>query len=104
MALAESDLVRIGDYVKGNLREWIRETGAGTVPADPVTNTNLLDRVVRVESELSAQREIMVVRFEAVDKRFEDLIHHMDKRFGLLTWLVTASIALGGVIATFVII
>ncbi len=31
--------------------------------------------------ELKAQRELMEVRFEASDRRFEDLIHYMDGRF-----------------------
>ena len=26
--------------------------------------------------------------FEAMDKRFDDLIHQMDKRFSMITWLI----------------
>ena len=77
MALAESDLARIGEYVRGNLRLWMTETGLVAPQQDPVSNTMLLERVVRVESELSAQREILNVRFSA-----------MDKRFSLLTWMM----------------
>ena len=46
------------------------------------------ERLIRLEEELKAQRELMEdrfeamdKRFEAMDKRFEDLIHYMDKRF-----------------------
>ncbi len=48
----------------------------------------LLERIVRVETELKNQRELIKAfmesvdkRFEAVDKRFEELIHYIDKRF-----------------------
>ena len=75
MALAESELIRIGEYVKGNLREWIREI---YVPQpDPVTNTMLLERTAVLETELRAQRELMEAKFDAVDRRFEA----MDRRF-----------------------
>ena len=38
---------------------------------------SILERIVRVEEELKAQREIFLERFEAIDKRFEAV----DKRF-----------------------
>ena len=58
--------------------------------------------MVRVEEELKAQRELMDERFgfmerrfEAVDKRFEDLMAYsdrrfkqVDKRFNALTWMI----------------
>ena len=80
VALGEAELLRIGDYVKGNLRSWLEESGLRPV-ADPVSNTQLLERVVRVEDELKAQRELMAVRFDASDKRFEDMMSRMDGRF-----------------------
>ena len=43
--------------------------------------TGSAERLIRLEEELKAQRELMEDRFEAMDKRFEDLIHYMDKRF-----------------------
>ena len=66
------------------------------------------ERLIRLEEELKAQREMMATRFEgmdkrfeelihymdkrfeAVDKRFEDLIHYIDRRFSLLTWLISS--------------
>ena len=39
------------------------------------------ERLIRLEEELKAQREMMATRFEGMDKRFEELIHYMDKRF-----------------------
>ena len=124
VAIGEAELLRIGDYVKGNLRSWLEETGFRQPAPDPVSNTYLLERVVRVEDELKAQRELMAVRFdamdrrfedvlgrmddrfEAVDKRFEDILGRMDERFAaadkrtsLLQWLAVTAIALlGGII------
>jgi len=52
---------------------------------------SLIERIIRVEEELKAQREIiaslqreMNARFEAMDKRFEALQREMDKRFEAL--------------------
>jgi transcriptional regulator NrdR family protein len=53
------------------------------VPVFPYTNeakqsrvhgiqTQLLERMLTVEQELKSQRELMTVRFAAVDRRFED--------------------------------
>ena len=44
----------------------------------------LLGRTARVEDELAFQRELICTRFEAVDKRFEEMLHRfdaVDKRF-----------------------
>ena len=100
VTLKEQDVGRIGEYVKPWLRELVdrmmpREANAGFSGA-------LLDRMVRVEEELKAQRELMDERFgfmerrfEAVDKRFEDLIAYsdkrfeqVDKRFNALSWMI----------------
>lgn len=124
MQLGDAELRRIGGYVKENLREWLREVApvalsppAPVSPApDPVTNTQLLERVVRVEEELKAQRELFLVRFEAVDRRFEasdqrfidmntrfedmntrfedmntrleDMRDYLNRRFNALTWMI----------------
>jgi len=58
-----------------------------------IERVSLLERVIKVEEELKAQRELFFQRFEAIDKRFEDLIHYMDKRFSQLTWLISAGMA-----------
>ena len=79
MPLREEDVQRIGDYIK----PWIRELVDAAVP-QPVfagVGAQLLERMVRVEEELKAQRELMDHRFAAADKRFEDLMAYSDKRF-----------------------
>ena len=91
--LNENELRQIGDYLTPRLRELVLEI----VPQQraPGIDTQLLERMVRVEEELKSQRELMIdrfgfiekrfelveKRFEAVDNRFDDLIHLMDKRF-----------------------
>lgn len=98
--LREEDVGRIGEYVK----PWLRELVDQAIPRLEFAGVGprLLERMVRVEEELKAQRELMDERFgfmehrfEAVDQRFEDLIRHMDKRFesvdkrfNIVTWLI----------------
>ena len=72
MTIGDRELQRIGEYVKGNLRDWMDQ-----VAPHSVVTTQLLERSVRIEEELHAQRQLMQVRFEAMDRRFEDV----NKRF-----------------------
>ncbi|MFW5689396.1 MAG: hypothetical protein ACOC1U_07485 [Spirochaetota bacterium] len=78
VALGAEDVKRIVDYAK----PWLRDTILELAPRrSSEIDAQLLERMVRVEEELKAQRELMAVRFEAADKRFEDLQANMDKRF-----------------------
>lgn len=78
MALGPEDLKRIVDYAKPWLRDAILEI-AGQRPRE--IDTRLLERMVRVEEELKAQRELMDKRFSAMDQRFDDMLAASDKRF-----------------------
>ena len=42
---------------------------------------SLIERIVRVEEELKALREIEIARFEAAEKRFESLQREMNAKF-----------------------
>ena len=93
MALRDEDIGRIGDYVK----PWLRNLVDNVVPrVEPGgVGSQLLERMVRVEEELKAQRQLMDERFgfmerrfeavdkrfDAVDKRFEELLGHANSRF-----------------------
>ncbi|HKJ85834.1 MAG TPA: hypothetical protein VKA06_07145 [Spirochaetia bacterium] len=78
MVLREEDVRRIGDYVK----PWLRDVVSETVPRGSMDiPTQLLERMVRVEEELKAQRELFAERFSASDRRFEDTRTLMDQRF-----------------------
>ena len=113
VAIGESELNLIGEYVQSHLTGWMERLGVWPQP-DAVTNTQLLERAVRVEEELKAQREIMIAKFEASDKRFEsidlrigDLIKTMDDRFvgvnqniGVVKWFIVSSfVVIGSVIS-----
>lgn len=76
MALADTDLERIGAYVKGNLYGWFVE-----VAPHLITGPQILERLATIEQELKDQRELMAVRFEAVDRRFEEMGKRSDERF-----------------------
>ena len=91
VAIGESELNLIGEYVQSHLPAWMERLGVRAQP-DPVTNTQLLERVICVEEELKAQREVMITKFEASDRHFEsidlrigDLIKTTDDRFNNLT-------------------
>ena len=91
MTLRDEDVGRIGEYVK----PWLRELVGELVPHPEPVGDRLLERMVRVEEELRAQRTLMDERFgfmaarfeaidkrfDAVDKRFEDLIGQTNVRF-----------------------
>lgn len=120
MALGDTDLQRIGDYVKGNIYGWLVE-----VAPQIVAGPQILERLERIEQELvaqrqelKAQRELMETRFAAVDVRFEDTnkrfedmnsrFEDMNKRFGDMNsrfngmqWLIGVGF---GLIATMVTI
>ncbi len=78
VVLGAEDVRRIGDYVK----PWLRDLVTEIVPREPTAvNTQLLERMVRVEEELKAQRELMTERFSAMDDRFRSSQELMEHRF-----------------------
>jgi chaperonin cofactor prefoldin len=82
MALAREDI----EFIKAHLGEWLAEQSFAKPPA--VYEIELRERMVRVEEELRHQRELiqtilvqMDKRFDAVEKRFEQMQLNIDKRF-----------------------
>ena len=86
MALGNSDLERIGAYVKGHLYGWFVE-----VAPHMIIGPQLLERIATIEQELKDQRELMAVRFDAMDgSGFHDRPGKPNKRktrFGEDGWL-----------------
>lgn len=72
MALSETDLHHIGQYVRAELPRWLKEMGPWAV-----LGGELLERIVRVEEELKSQREILLNHVQSSNERFED----MNRRF-----------------------
>ena len=79
MTLKDEDVGRIGEYVK----PWLRELVDEMVPRQELSGagTQLLERMVRVEEELKAQRTLMDERFGFMARRFEDMFEYMNTRF-----------------------
>ena len=75
--MTAQELETVASYVKDHLPDWL-ERPAATVPSDYL---HLGERLLRVEEAIKNQNLLMEKRFEAMDKRFEDLIHQIDKRF-----------------------
>ena len=92
MTLSEHDLQYIGQYVRAELPGWLKDMGPWALGSE------LLERIVRVEEELKAHREILLnhmqssnerfadmnLRFEDVNKRFDD----NNKRHSTTQWAV----------------
>jgi len=78
MELTRDHLEQIGTYVREHLGEWIR------VAEPPVVvrmDAHYLERMVRIEEELKAQRELMQQGFGFMEKRFEEARENMNARF-----------------------
>ena len=70
MSLSTDDLKQVVDYLKAHPGEWL-----------PSHVFDLADRISNVESELKIQREVMIERFDAMDRRFEAMQEQLDVRF-----------------------
>ena len=79
--MTDQELETVVTYVKDRLPE-VTERSPVMIPPDYL---RMAERIVRVEEAIKNQNLLMEKRFEAMDKRFEDLIHYMDKRFEDLT-------------------
>ena len=79
--MTTQELETVASYVKDHLPGWL-ERSPEAVPSDYL---RLGERLLRVEEAIKNQSLLMEKRFEAMDKRFEDLTHQMDKRFEDLT-------------------
>ena len=79
MTLRDEDVDRIGEYVK----PWLRKLVGEMAPRQELggAGTQLLERMVRVEEELKAQRTLMDERFGFMARRFEDMFEYMNTRF-----------------------
>lgn len=69
MELSADVLDLIRRYVQGNLGSWMRDV---TYERD----IEVGERMVPLEEELKAQRELMKLGFEQNERRFEDMRSH----------------------------
>ena len=75
MTLRDEDVGRIGEYVKPWLRQLVDDMLPRQEPGG--AGPQLLERMVRVEEELKAQRTLMDERFGFVARRFDDIFEYM---------------------------
>ena len=68
MELSEKSFETIGRYVRQNLPGWLQQM---ELPGRREWELQLTERIVRVEEELKAQRELMQQGFAGVEKRLE---------------------------------
>jgi glutathione S-transferase len=84
MALSDRDLEQVGNYVRAHLIEWL-----------PVPVLELNERIVRVEEELKAQRELMQRGFDQVERRFRGQTWLIGVGFVLISTLMSLYALLG---------
>lgn len=81
MELSQESLETIGSYIRHNLPTWLEQMD---LPFRRERDIQLTERIVRVEEELKAQRELMQQGFAAMEKRFEQVerrFEEMNRRF-----------------------
>jgi hypothetical protein len=81
MTLGPEELQKIGDYVRLHLAEWM-----GSINRE--REMNLIERLIRIEEEIKAQRETMDTRFEAIQKQMDVRFEAVDKRFTSMQWMM----------------
>ena len=65
MTLSDADLQHIGRYVRAELPGWLNELGSWALGGQ------LMERMVRVEEELKARRELLLTHVRTSHRRFE---------------------------------
>jgi DNA anti-recombination protein RmuC len=82
MELHEKDLQAVGEYVRSHLGEWLKDTEAGKA-AETLRERDVAVResLARLENGLEGQQELLHRHMDQSDKRFEEILHYMDKRF-----------------------
>ncbi|BAU23821.1 hypothetical protein THC_1456 [Caldimicrobium thiodismutans] len=58
----------------------------------------LLERIIRVEEELKALRELEGKRFESLIREMNARFESLEKRMNFMQWLITAGFAFLGVL------
>jgi hypothetical protein len=101
MALKDEDFERLAAYIKAHLGEWLAEQNLGKPPPmvhEIEVDTELRERIIRMEEELKHQRELMrqgleIIEqhlLEQVDKRFEQQIVRLDRFTSRTFWLAVS--------------
>ena len=67
MSVSDADLHHIGRYIRAELPGWLQQLGPWRLDRE------LVERMVRVEEELKAQRELLLTHVQASDRRFGDV-------------------------------
>ena len=89
-AITEAQLEKIGEYVRGQFPQWLRENGAAPLPDQSTDHPNdlviqapipLVERIVRVEEALKHQTDFLKTMLKQMDTRFEENRQYSDKRF-----------------------
>ena len=87
MSLTSADLKQIEEHIenhiKNNIASWMGDISL--TKSSYFNEIELIERIVRVEEELKNQRELMLMGFEQVNRRFEDVNSKFTMMFAFMT-------------------
>ena len=87
MPLTNEDLEQVLDYLKAHPESWM-----------PAHILDLAGRISTVEAELKAGREVMVGRFDAMDRRFDAVDRRFDQQNRHMDrWMTAMTIVLAAI-------
>jgi len=106
MELTKEQLEQIGSYIESNFDRFSAKSNI--VQLRPY-DIQLIERMTRIEEELRSQRELMQLGFNQMDKRFESMqkqsdtrFDDMNKKFNMITWMMTAGFTIIATVITLI--
>ncbi len=106
MEFTKEQLEQIGSYIESNFDRFSAKSNI--VQLRPY-DIQLIERMTRIEEELRSQRELMQLGFNQMDKRFESMqkqsdtrFDDMNKKFNMITWMMTAGFTIIATVITLI--
>ena len=106
MEFTKEQLEQIGSYIESNFDRFGAKSNV--VQLRPY-DIQLIERMTRIEEELRSQRELMQLGFNQMDKRFESMqkqsdtrFDDMNKKFNMITWMMTAGFTIIATVITLI--
>ena len=106
MELTKEQLEQIGSYIESNFDRFSAKSNI--VQLRPY-DIQLIERMTRIEEELRSQRELMQLGFNQMDKRFESMqkqsdtrFDDMNKKFNMITWMMTGGFTIIATVITLI--
>ena len=106
MEFTKEQLEQIGSYIESNFDRFGAKSNV--IQLRPY-DIQLIERMTRIEEELRSQRELMQLGFNQMDKRFESMqkqsdtrFDDMNKKFNMITWMMSAGFTIIATVITLI--